>query len=335
MISYIDEAGTFALKGASEHSWCTVVCYSVPEFESRKLKEILRQLKIKEGFHPNCEMKLKDISEREYVEFLSQLGRLKGSLFCVATDSYQNSIEKVRSHKSKSLASLLQGRTEMKYESGKQAMEILHSQIQRLPEQLYIQFHCQAALLSSFIRRGIAFYIQRYPNSLKRFRWQYDAKEQFKLTDFEDSFQKYVPALLQAFSIDNPTPRLTWCDYSPMQNYLGDIPEYLTDKVPELAGKGGFNVQKIIRDDIEFVDSKSSVGVQVADLLASGLRRLLRLEFENNDLVAKKFGNLLLQEVDNQPPISIIAFNEESPLGKKESAIVRIMIKNCKMMILK
>lgn len=333
MISYIDEAGSFVVKGARENSWCTVACYSSPESEKRKFIEVLRKLKIREGYNSNCELKLRDVSESGYLNFLIQLGELKGSLFCVATDSYYNSIDNVNAHKSKHLESILRGRDEMKYAGGKQAMEILYSQLERLPEQLYIQFHCQAVLLSSFLQRGIAYYIQRFPNTLKRFRWRYDGKEISKITNFEDSFQKFVPTLLQAYSIDNPGPALEWCDYSPMKNYMGKVPDYLAEKVPEIKGSKAFNVQKIIRDDITFIDSKSCPGVQVADLLASGVRRLLRLEFSDNELVAEKIGKLMLQEKGNKTPVSLVTFDGESPVDKQLSKIIKIMIANCRKLL--
>jgi hypothetical protein len=175
----------------------------------------------------------------------------------------------------------------MKHDGGKEAMKILHKRLSGLSEQLYVQFYCQAILLSSLFQRGIAFYEQRHPNSLKSFRWRYDAKEVLKIPDFEDSLQQLVPALLQAYSIDNPTAVLDWRDYLPTKKYISTISDCLAEKVPELEGQEAFDTQKIIRDDIQFVDSKLSLGVQVADLLASGLRRLLKLEFSNNSLVAK------------------------------------------------
>lgn len=329
MISYIDEAGTFVSKGASKNSWCTVACYSHPEFEKRKLAEALRQLKLKEGFTESSEIKLKHVSEHGYLNFLKELIKLNGSLFCVATDSCCNSIDKINLHKDAHIESILLGQSEMKYDGGIQAMKILHKQLSSLPEQLYVQFHCQAVLLNSFIQRGIAFYVQRYPNSLKTFRWQYDAKELLKITDFEDSFQKFVPALLQAYSIESPTPTLNWCDYSPMKQYITTIPDYLAEKAPELEGEEAFDIQKIIRGNIKFVDSKSSPGVQVADLLASGLRRLLRLEFADNKLIAENIGKLLLQEKDNKPPIALVAFDGESKIETDLAVIINIMINNC------
>lgn len=329
MISYIDEAGTFVSKGASKNSWCTVACYSHPEFEKRKLAELLKRLKLQEGFNYDSEVKLKNISENSYIRFLEDLSQLNGALFCVATDSNFNSIDKINSHKYSITKSILRGQNEMKYDGGREGMKILYKQLNRLPEQLYVQFHCQSVLLSSFMDRGIAFYVQRYPNSLRNFRWQYDAKDLLKITNFEDFFQKFVPALLQAYSIKNPSILLDWCDYSPMKNYICDIPDYLAESVPELKGQRGFDVQKIIREDIQFINSKKSSGIQIADLLASGLRRLLRLEFSNNLLVARSFGKLLLQEEGNDSPISLIAFDRDFEINYNLSQIIKVMVDNC------
>ncbi|WP_218309678.1 DUF3800 domain-containing protein [Alteromonas antoniana] len=115
-----------------------------------------------------------------------------------------------------------------------------------------------------------------------------------------------------------------------MKEYISTVPDYVVEKMPELEGKKGFDIQKIVRGDIAFVDSKSSPGVQVADLLASGLRRLLRLEFDDNEVMARALGKLLLQEEGNKPPIALVAFNGQSPLNEKLATVVRELILNCR-----
>lgn len=115
-----------------------------------------------------------------------------------------------------------------------------------------------------------------------------------------------------------------------MNEYICTVPDYVVEKIPRLEGKEAFDVQKIVRGDIAFVDSKSSPGVQVADLLASGLRRLLRLEFDDNEVMARALGKLLLQEVGNRPPIALIAFNGDSPVNTHLVQVVRLLVANCR-----
>ena len=55
------------------------------------------------------------------------------------------------------------------------------------------------------------------------------------------------------------------------------------------------NIGRVLREELEFVDSRADVGVQTADLLASGLRRCLRAGFEDNESIAALLGNLMLR----------------------------------------
>lgn len=332
----IDEAGSFAVINAPENSWCVVAAYVCPETEKRKYRKALRNLKLREKVLAAEELKIHQVSELNYVKLLKELGALEGILFCIATDSNLNKIELVQNHQ-KTQASLMLGNIDaMKYESGKNAVRYLTSQLESLPAQLYVQLFCQVQLMHAFVNRGISYFVQRKPNSLKSFKWKIDQKEPQKKTDYEDAFEKFSPALLQTFSIQDPGPALNWCDYRPMSEFIyqkGDIPGYLIDKFPHLKEEEGFDIQKIIRKDIQFIDSKSYEGIQIADLLASGMRRLLRKGFDDNHLVAKLFGKLMVQEVKNQPPLKLVTFGEESMVNEGLAQIVRLFAKSCRPMI--
>ncbi|WP_373019279.1 DUF3800 domain-containing protein [Thiomicrorhabdus sp.] len=332
----IDEAGSFAVKNAPQNSWCVVAAYACPETEKRKYRETLRNLKIREGVLVAEELKLHQISELNYIKFLRELGALEGVLFCIATDSHLNKLELVMNHQKTRATSMLENVDEMKYESGRNAVRYMTSQLEELPAQLYVQLSCQIQLMHTFVNRGISYFVQRKPNSLKSFKWKIDQKEPQKKTDFEDVFEKFSPTLLQTLSLQNPGHALNWCDYRPMSEFMykkGEIPEYLIDKFPHLKEKEGFDIQKIIRKNIKFIDSKSYEGIQVADLLASGMRRLLRQEFDNNYLVAKLFGELMVQEVKNQPPIKLVTFGEEASVNEELAQLVRLFSKHCRPMI--
>jgi hypothetical protein len=90
----------------------------------------------------------------------------------------------------------------------------------------------------------------------------------------------------------------------------GKAPDYLQKEygLPEMDG---FDLGKILRHEMTFVDSQSSEGVQVADLLASGLRRLLRGQFQDNRRVATALGKLMLQNRRGEHPICLVALSDE------------------------
>lgn len=334
----IDEAGTFAMKGASENSWCVVAAYACPETEKRKYQKILADLKRREKVNLSEEIKLRQVSERSYFKFLNELDQLNGALLCTATDSGLNLENLVQKHQKAQTVSLGKNIYEMKYESGKKAVRYLTSQIEDLPAQLYVQLTCQIQLMHTFVNRGISYFVQRNPNSLRHFRWKIDQKEPQKKIDFEDAFEKFCPALLQTLSLQEPTPALDWCDYRPMAEYMyrkGEIPDYLVDKFPHLKNAEGFDIQKIVRKDIQFLDSKSYLGIQVVDLLASGLRKLLKQGFDDNEGAARYLGRLMIQNIRNNPPIKLVTFGSEKKLDELLANLVRIMIRSCRPMIKK
>lgn len=332
---FIDESGSFSTKNAEYGAWNVVAAYVVPETESRKVKKCLRKLKLSVGVAADDEIKLRHVDERNYFDFLNDLIALKGVLLATGTDASLNLGKQVIAHQKQQAQSILNNVDFMKHESGKDAVRYLASQLEKLPIQLYIQLCCQINLMHSFVARGIPYYIQRQPNSLKKFRWKIDQKNRTK-TDFEDAFEKFSPAILQAISIDKPTPMLNWCDYRPMKEFMykeGQMPEYLKEVYEGLGDKGGLDLQKIIRGDMRFVDSKSSVGVQIVDLLVSGLRRCLKHDFRENEEAAKLLGSIMIQAEKNSSPVNLITYGDEGKLDQATANIIRIMIRRCRRLL--
>ena len=334
----IDESGSFVTNPSQEGAWCIVSAYVSPETEKRKYKKILNDLKKSEGVGIN-EIKLHQVNESNFMIFLSELGTLKGALFAVATDSAFNSLQYIKSHKSKYMYSINSGINEMKYAEGKLALEHLSNQLESIPPQLYVQLWCQVTLIHSIIDRGINYFSQRTPMNLNSFKWRIDQKEPSGKTRYEDVFEKFAPPLLQAISLDKPGVLCEEFDYSFMSDFFyakGKIPEYLIKKVPHLKGELALNIKKIFRQDLKFIDSKKHEGIQIADLLASGLRRLMKGGFKNNEKIALLFSQLLVQDANRMPPIKLITFDSENYvenakfLPKDTEKLVYIMIKNCR-----
>jgi len=332
---FIDEAGTFALNGAQPSSWCTVAAYISPETEKKKYTAALKRLKLTYKKSINDEIKLKEIDESDYFGFLTELSKFKGVFLCVATDSYLNKADEVKAHQKVLAAKVFANVDKMLHENGKAAVLNVASQLEKVPPQLYIQLRCQIQLMHSFIERGIPYFIQRQPSSFKTFRWRVDQKDPVNKTNYEDVFEKFSPTLLQALSIEKPAPMLNWCDYRPMKNFLfkkGDLPEYLVKTNPDLVEAEGLNIGKIIRDDIQFVESKSFGGIQIADLFASGVRRCLRSEFNDNDTAATLLGSLMICNINRTSPINLISIADNSALDSQTSMLIKKMIESCKPM---
>ncbi len=122
-------------------------------------------------------------------------------------------------------------------------------------------------------------------------------------------------------------PFVNGFNYRKMKRYEFEdgIPEYL-EKDHSIHIDDAFNIQKLIREDIAFVDSKTSVGVQVADILASATRRSLRGTFQSNNDLSSLLGSLMIQRSQHRPPIELVCFGEGTFVDSKAELSVRAML---------
>ena len=184
-------------------------------------------------------------------------------------------------------------------------------------------------LIFDVISRSVTYYVQRHPATLAEFRWRIDQKNSDKPT-FEQAFERISPSLLQTMALSSPLLMVEGVDYSAMSQYEfppGDAPTYLRDTYGISSGNdGGFNVRKILCGNLKFVDSKDVIGVQAADLIASGIRRCLRQNFSDNRRAATLLGGLMVQAVQNKPPLQLVSLSDSGALPQEAASLVRLMI---------
>ena len=121
---------------------------------------------------------------------------------------------------------------------------------------------------------------------------------------------------MQSRSIREPMIHLVEGDYSAFDRFRfppGEEPTYLEDHYGVEMEEGrdrSLNIGQVLREDLEFVDSCADVGVQVADLLASGLRRCLRGQFKDNETVAALLGGLMVRPPENKVPVRLVGLGD-------------------------
>lgn len=222
----------------------------------------------------------------------------------------------------------------MKFEGGQQGMILLADQVEALSPQLYVQLVCQVDLLHDITTRAITYFAQRFPATLREFRWRIDQKNVSK-TAYEEAFEKIAPALLQTRSFREPMLMVKGFDYRHFHEYEfedGQMPDYLQTEYG-LPAVDGINVQKLIRGNLKFEDSNSSDGIQVADLLASGIRRALRGSFGHAPPIAHALGALTLQNVRGKTSINLLSFSQAANVCADASSLMNIMSASSKVML--
>jgi hypothetical protein len=332
---YIDESGSF-VNASTVGAWNAVAALAVTENSDENVTQLLDQLKISNGHEPGMEAKLNDVTEDTYLQFIENLADLNLVVFSTATDSGLNTTDSVLEHQQRQVAEILRHIDKMKYEGGRQGVQLMASQLGKLSPQLYVQLLCQVNLMFDVVSRVITYIVQRDPGALSEFRWRIDQKN-ISRTDFEDAFEKLSPPLLQTRSMSEPLLMVNGFDYSNLSQYEfedGKVPDYLKE-VYGIESQAGINIQKLIRGNIKFMDSQDSQGIQAVDLVVSGIRRCLRRQFSDNDKAASILGKLMLQAKHNAPPLNLISFANERPLAIEVASLVRMMSKNCKSMIMK
>jgi len=327
--TFIDESGSFAWH-PRRGSWCVVAAVTAPESARRDIASILRRLRASHGVHKS-EVKLPQLGEGGYIRFLDELAKVDVALFATATDSGLNAPNLVAAHRTAQAAAIRVNVPRMRYEGGRRGVQLLADEIDSLPNQLYVQLVCQVGLLDDVVRRAINFWVQRRPATLREFRWRVDQKNTTKTT-FESAFEKIAPALLQTRSIQEPAIQVRGFDYRHFSAYEfadGEFPEYLQAE-HGLPAMDGFNLQKLIRGNLSFADSKAHDGLQIADLLASGLRRAMKLAFDDPQGVAERLGRLTVQNVRDRQSISLVSLGPEEALPPPQAAIVKTLSKYSK-----
>lgn len=331
---FIDESGSFVY--ADDHNaWSTVGAVVILDEAMGAAESALQQFKIENGCPSNEELKLGKVGdEMSYFRLLNQLAQLNCTLYGLATNAQLNTPEAARTHKTLSAQALVKHIDKMVHQSMKESIQGVSEQVLRLSDQLYIQFSCQIRLMHYVVLQAVTYYVQFSPESLGSFVWRVDRKEPLGKTEFEDVFENLSPGYLQTLSLDDPMPRVEGFDYSHLAKYDSAEPKYLKEQYGiDVDLSDVLDIGRLIRDDIQFVDSKSDFGVQIADLVTSGLRRCLRKEFNDNLRAAAFLGRLMVNRGRGQQPLLLLSLGEEAVLDKSTEGLVRMMKRQQRSMI--
>ena len=328
---FVDESGLF-VPAADQNSFSAVVAYVISESHLPAAEAALRRYKRRAGKRPSDEVKASETSEENYLRFVYEIGLIDGIATGVVSDgSKQGDIE---AHKAHQAAKIDEYVPVMVYDEGKAMVAKAAADVRRLSNQNYVELHCRADLAWGVIWRSTLYFVQRDPETLAAFRWSFDAKD-IQKNHFESTMSDLLGALTQSHSMERPLMKLEGADYSHFDRFSSSNRKTDWFPVPE-GTKLTVTNGMIFHEHMEFVDSKASPGVQVADLIANGLTKCLRKRFQDNDKAAALLGRLMIRESGNVPLVDFVVFeagDEPHTLDKDVARRVRIMGKNAKSMV--
>ncbi|MGB7200811.1 MAG: DUF3800 domain-containing protein [Pyrinomonadaceae bacterium] len=160
----------------------------------------------------------------------------------------------------------------------KQANEI-KAAFQAMSIPLFVQAFLMLYLIPRVLLHGVLYYARRIPEELQWFYWQIDAKETQSLLDYEKAWSTIIYVTMSTQSLNNPISFVEGGDYSYLDKFYKDVSrdaETLTEMGLDPDELKSINLGKILGEHRAFQDSKTSLGLQLADILVTSTRRALR-----------------------------------------------------------
>jgi hypothetical protein len=322
MKNYIDEAGSFVPPQArNQHSYCLTLALAVPStIETELFYEFLRL----RDLWPNqaIEVKGSDLDESQAAQLIDLVSRypVLADFFAIDMSTHGDTlIERFKNEQADEITAHLTPQHHAKLVA---KMHDDAAKVRQMPNQLFLQAYLTILLVLNAAQDVPLYYAQRMPSDLGDIGWVIDRKNR-EITQMEDMWTTYVLPIGESWFAKNPHIRLTESDYSyfneryTIQLATADArtKEHL-EWLHGLHGKRGsdhaiINAKALLSEQRRFVDSRDCLGVQLADMLATILRRALngRLRLEG----WKNFGKLLIHRWRGSSWIIQIGSPQDAP----------------------
>lgn len=295
----------------------------------RKLVVALEKFKIRQGFSRFEEVKLRDLKESAYRQWLEELSTIDAIALAVATDSSFNS--SAGDHKEIQASKIEEQVPVMIRDDWKVMVQDYATRLRGLSDQNYSELLARLHLVKDVFQLSTLYYSQRKPGALASFKWKFDGKD-IQENNFERTFRDLAPVMLQTMSLkDGGFKKVQGGNYSHFDRSFrldGDASWLMGSVASDGVEHELSNIGKMWKSDLAFVRSHDHFGVQVADLFVSGIGRALRGGFSDNEGVAKAIGRCMVQRWHDSPGLSLFALDngtENKRIGRSATRVVQLM----------
>jgi hypothetical protein len=271
---YIDESGVFVRPAEGHRAISCVGALVLRSSEAPRLLERFARLRDRWGL---VEISGRKLEEEQFAEVIALCRRYDPLLEIRATDTAAHAPEAIAAFKHEQGA-LLERHVTAEFKPEVRAeISDRRRYLEGMPDQLFLQLILLVSLADDVLREAIPYYALRCPEELGRFRWRVDAKDS-KETEAERLWRQLMLGMLQAHSVRYPHVLPTEGDYSHFRKFDRSMPDYVKEAADReglsISGDGtGMDLQKVVYGDFELSDSGDELGLQLADVLTSAVRR--------------------------------------------------------------
>jgi len=280
---FIDEAGAFVPPTSNPRDHSLVLALIVP---SARLKELQDDfLRLRDSWPTNpVEVKGSRLNEAQTAEVAQLLAQHDVFVEFQAIDMSLHPAQTVETLKERQAAAITANITPQHQPTMIRELEELAEDFRTMSNQLFVQALLTIHLVIDTVQDGTLYHVQRSPIELGRLAWTIDRKDR-DLTTMERAWTRLILPAGQSQSATAPFRRLVGADYSHFSKYEinrestdPDMVRHIQWMAESHPGKDPdrrryLNWKRILTDDRAFTDSRDSLGVQLADIAATTLRR--------------------------------------------------------------
>jgi hypothetical protein len=305
---FIDEAGNFVAPADSQALFSLVLALVIPSSIENDLSQAF--LSLRDTWPNNAvEIKGSKLDESQAAQLIDLVSRYDVFVKFYAVDMATHGVGVIGSFKARQADAITAHLTPEHHPPIVAQLQGLAEAIRRMPNQLFVQAFLVIELVLKVIEESTLYYVQRLPGELGSIAWIIDRKNR-TITEMEDTWSTLILPMSEGHFAQHPLPTLKEADYSHFDVRYGIDPrdeemKHHIEWTREAYGirdadrPPGLNAGLLLSEQREFADSANCLGLQLADMLATTLRRALnnRLQYPG----WKDFGRLLI--ADRSTPI--------------------------------
>jgi hypothetical protein len=333
---YVDESGAFLVPTRRPHLVCCVAGLVIPT--GRESELFFEFLRLRDQWPLNrIEVKGSRLDEAQIEAVIDLLASHGALLQIVATDMALYDEARLDAFRQDQASRILRHVTPEHQPSLVAQLSELRDRWLAASNQLFVQSVLTIHLLEELFQTATLFYVLRTPAELGCFKWTIDAKDR-ALTDVEHVWKTLLMPMLQTQSLKKPLLLPKGSDFSHFKEFQVDesTPDekmqqairWLKTLDPPPAASprySGVSLNHVFRD-LEFSSSMDSLGLQLADIVASACTRAFNGTLQEQGwarlgslLVKRKGGSIHFAELSKDPE----AIGTQRPLDEALASVLR------------
>ena len=325
---YIDEAGSFTTpSSAKPHLYSLVLALTIP---SEREPDLFYQfLRVRDCWPTqSVEVKGSRLDESQASEIIDLVSTYDVLVNFFTVDMVAHHGAAVAELKARQADAIVANVTAAHHPSVVARLNAAAETTRKMSNQLFLQAFLTIELTIDVLRDATSYYVQRCPKELEEIEWFLDRKDR-TTTQMEALWTELILPVSEARFAKQPLQALEGADYSYFYARYGFTYETASKSMakhltwvsrkhrisPPPKGKYGLDAKLLLTDRRTFGDSREMLGLQLADMLATILRRALNGNLQHAGW--NNFGSLMVRK--RHPAYSFLQLGP----GGAESLVLR------------